>query len=444
MRKHFICGQLFTGLEETADSDQTVVIDDDRVTFVGSSAAAPEQRPGDEVIDCSKEFVLPGLIDIHVHLSYGNAQANEDIDMYSTPEFRSLRAMHAARQVLGAGYTSIADPASTGYTSVAVRDAINAGMFPGPRITTSGRQLTSRQGLGDWYPSWIGVPDSSVGVLVQSTEEAIEEVRLQVKNRVDFIKFTADGLNRSPAGELMACFNQSEVSALVEESHRLGRKVISHARGREGVLQSAKAGVDIIFHAFEMDDEGLEAVVESGASLSPALTFLVNTMEFTKPSDPCYRWRPKMNRQDIDVACESLNKAHNAGVPFMVGTDSGFAITPYGEWHARELEIMVEYLGFTPGEALRSTTSVNAQLLRENGEVGRLAPGSFADITVVSADPLKDITVLQKRENIKDVYLAGRKIDRTPPDETQTYQWEQSYRQWNDVYTRDRVAELTQ
>jgi len=105
---------------------------------------------------------------------------------------------------------------------------------------------------------------------------------------------------------------------------------------------------------------------------------------------------------------------------------------------------MVEYLGFTPGEALRSTTSVNAQLLRENGEVGRLAPGSFADITVVSADPLKDITVLQKRENIKDVYLAGRKIDRTPPDETQTYQWEQSYRQWNDVYTRDRVAELTQ
>jgi len=444
MRKHFICGQLFTGLEETADSDQTVVIDDDRVTFVGSSATAPEQRPDDELIDCSKDFVLPGLIDIHVHLSYGNAQANEDIDMYSTPEFRSLRAMHAAQQVLAAGYTSIADPASTGYTSVAVRDAINAGMFPGPRITTSGRQLTSRQGLGDWYPSWIGVPDSSVGVLVQSTEEAIEEVRLQVKNRVDFIKFTADGLSRSPAGELMACFNQSEVSALVEESHRLGRKVISHARGREGVLQSAKAGVDIIFHAFEMDDEGLEAVVESGATLSPALTFLVNTMEFTRPSDPCYRWRPNMNRQDIDVACESLNKAHKAGVPFMVGTDSGFAITPYGEWHARELEIMVEYLGFTPGEALKCTTSVNAQLLRENVEVGRLAPGSFADITVVSADPLKDITVLQKRENIKDVYLGGRKIDRTPPDEPQTYQWEQSYRQWNDVYTRDRVAELTQ
>ena len=444
MRKHFICGQLFTGLEETADSDQTVVIDDDRVTFVGPAAAAPEQRPGDEVIDYSQDFVLPGLIDIHVHLSYGNAQANEDIDMYSTPEFRSLRALHAAHRVLKAGYTSIADPASTGYTSVAVRDAVNAGMFPGPRITTSGRQITSRQGLGDWYPSWIGAPESSIGVLVRSTEEAIEEVRLQVKNRVDIIKFTADGLNRSPTGELMACFNQSEVNAIVEESHRLGRKVIAHSRGREAVLQCAKAGVDIIFHAFEMDDEGLEAVLKSGSVLSPALTFLVNTTEFTRPSDPCHRWRPNMNRRDIDDACESLTKARKAGVPFMVGTDSGFAITPYGEWHARELEIMVEYLGFTPGEALRSTTSVNAQLLREREDVGRLAPGSYADITVVSADPLLDITVLQKRENIKDVYLAGNKVDLTPSDVPQTYQWEQSYRQWNDIYTRERVAELAQ
>ena len=107
MRKHFICGQLFTGLEETAESDQTIVIDDDRVTYVGSSDTAPEQRPDDEVLDYSRDFVLPGLIDIHVHLSYGNAQSNEDIDMYSTPEFLSLRAMHAAQRVLAAGYTDL-------------------------------------------------------------------------------------------------------------------------------------------------------------------------------------------------------------------------------------------------------------------------------------------------------------------------------------------------
>jgi imidazolonepropionase-like amidohydrolase len=363
--------------------------------------------------------------------------------MYAPPEFRALRALHGAQQVLKAGYTSLADPASTNRCATGVRDAINSGMFTGPRITASGRQLTSRQGLGDWYPSWVGVPESSIGVMTSSIDEINQEIRVQVKDGVDFIKFTADGLHRKPnGGDLMSSFNQAEVDALVEESHRLGRKVISHARGREGVLYSARAGTDSIFHGFEMDNEGLEALVENGAVLSPALTFVLNSAEFTRPSDPCYRWRPQMNRRDIDDACEMLVEARKAGVKFMVGTDSGFAITPYGEWHARELEIMVEYLGFTPGEALRATTSGNAELLREGDDVGRLAPGSFADVTVVAANPLNDIKALQKRDKIKDVFLGGQKVDLTPFDEVKPYSWEQSHRQWNDTYTRDRIAEL--
>ncbi|MFM9883601.1 MAG: amidohydrolase family protein [Burkholderiales bacterium] len=443
MRTHIRCGTLFTGLTERADSDQTIVLERDRITHVGPSAQAPAPLPEDRVIDSTKDFVLPGLIDIHVHLSYGNAQANEDIDIYGSTEFRALRALHAAQLVLKAGYTSIADPASTGYCSVGVRDAINAGMFRGPRITTSGRQLTGHQGLGDWYPDSIGVPDSSIGVLVRTPAEAIEEIRLQVKNRVDLIKVTVDGLHRNPAnGGLMASFNQSELDVIVAESHRLGRKVITHARGREAVLYSARAGVDVIFHAFEIDDECLEAVVKSGSILSPALTFLANTVLFTRPSDPCHKWRPAMNRRDIEVACEGLIKARKAGVPFMVGTDSGFAITPYGEWHARELEIMVDHLGFSAGEALRATTSVNAGLLREGKNVGRIAPGALADLVVCRADPLKDIKSLQRKENIKAVYLNGREVDLDPPGKVTTYQWEHSFRQWNETYTRDRVAEL--
>ena len=443
MRTHIRCGTLFTGLTDRADADQTIVIERDRITQVVPTAGAPRAAPDDKVIDHSKEFVLPGLIDIHVHLSYGNAQANEDIDIYGSTEFRALRALHAAQLVLKAGYTSIADPASTGYCTVGVRDAINAGMFQGPRITTSGRQLTGHQGLGDWYPDSIGVPDSSIGVLVRTPEEAIEEIRLQVKNRVDFIKVTVDGLHRNPAtSELMASFNQEELDVIVKESHRLGRKVITHARGREAVLYSARAGVDIIFHAFEIDDECLDAIVKSGSILSPALTFLANTILFTRPSDPCYKWRPSMNRRDIEVACEGLIKARKAGVPFMVGTDSGFAITPYGEWHAKELEIMVDYLGFSPGESLRATTSVNAGLLREGKNVGRVAAGALADLTVVRADPLQDIKSLQQRENIAAVYLGGKEIAVDPPGKVTTYQWEHSFRQWNETYTRDRVAEL--
>ena len=147
MRKFMKCGQLFNGLEEIAVPDQTIVIEDDRVSHVGASSDAPRPGPGDEIIDHGSDFVMPGLIDIHVHLSYGNAQANEDIDMYSPPEFRALRALYAAQKVLKSGYTSMADPASTGRCTPAVRDAISAGMFLGPRITTSGRQITARQGL---------------------------------------------------------------------------------------------------------------------------------------------------------------------------------------------------------------------------------------------------------------------------------------------------------
>ena len=176
--------------------------------------------------------------------------------------------------------------------------------------------------------------------------------------------------------------------------------------------------------------------------IAPALTFLVNTVEFTRPGDPCYKWRPNMNRKDVDVAARMLVKAREAGVPFMVGTDSGFAVTPYGEWHARELEIMVEHLGFTPAEALRATTSGNSGLLREGDAVGRVAAGALADLTVVAENPLDDVASLQRPENITHVYLGGEAVDLTPMPEVRPYSWEQSFRQWSEVYTRERVAEL--
>lgn len=442
MRKFLRCGHLFDGLDDYLKPDQTVVAEDGVIAYVGPTAEAPQPRDGDTVVDHSGSWVLPGLIDIHVHLSYGNAQANEDVDMFAPAEYRALRAMHAARQVLNAGYTSIADPASTHRVAVSVRDAIHAGMFLGPRITSAGRQVTGRQGLGDWYPTWIGVPESSIGVLVRSLVEAIEEIRVQVKDRVDIIKFAVDGLQRNRAGELMSGFNQAELSAMVEECHRLGVKTITHARGREAVLYSARAGVDVIFHAFEMDDEGLEEVVRNGCVISPALTFLVNTVEFTRPGDPCYKWRPHMNRKDVEVASRMLVKAREAGVPFMVGTDSGFAVTPYGEWHARELEIMVEHIGFSPAQALRATTSVNSSLLREGDAVGRVAAGALADLTVVAENPLENISCLQRPENITHVYLGGDAVDLAPVPAARPYSWEQSFRQWDEVYTRERVAEL--
>ncbi len=443
MRQHFVTQRLFDGATFRTGRPLRLTVEGNRIAYVGDHAAGPAIAQSEPVTDLGASCLLPGLIDIHVHLSYGNAEANEDIDIYAPFEYRALRAVVYAQQVLMAGYTSIADPASTGRVSVAVRDAINAGWHAGPRITAAGRQLTSRQGLGDWYPPWIGVPESSIGALVRSPEEAKEEIRTQVKDGVDIIKFTFDGTQTNPrSGHLMACFDQAEADAMVAEAQRLGRRVFVHAADREAVRLAARAGADVIFHAFDMDDECLEAIVKHGAMLSPALTFLYNAMEFTRPSDPSYAWRPARNRKVVERALDVLGRARKAGVPFLVGTDSGFAVTPYGEWHARELQIMVEDLGFTAEEALAATTVNNARVLREHDEVGALAAGKLADFVVVNGDPVADVGVLMKPGAIEAVYLGGARMTLAPPAAPRRYGWERSYRQWGEVYSRERVAQL--
>src|SRR5512137_2639862 len=147
MRAHFLTDRLFDGTTLHAGRTLRLVVEGGRIAYVGDHGSGPAIAAGEEIADLTGCCLLPGLIDIHVHLSYGNAEANEDIDIYAPFEYRALRAMVYAQQVLMAGYTSIADPASTGRVSVAVRDAINAGWYVGPRITADGRQLTSRQGL---------------------------------------------------------------------------------------------------------------------------------------------------------------------------------------------------------------------------------------------------------------------------------------------------------
>lgn len=421
------CGKLFTGADDDSRSGQVVRIENGAITYVGPSAEAPPVTAEDTVLDYSNSFVMPGLIDTHVHLSYGNAKTEEDIDLFAPVEYRALRGLYSAQKVLKAGFTSLADPATTGVVSLAIRDAIESGLFVGPRITTSGRQITNRQGLSDWYPTWIGVPETSIGVLARTAEEGIAEIRKQAKQGVDFIKIAMDGDAMNPATGLIAGYNQAETSAMVEEAHRLGKKVVVHARGAEGTLYSARAGVDVILHASWMDEEGLEAVVANDCRLCPTLSLVINDIEFTQPTDGCYPGFPDAHKRELESAQVSLTKAREAGVPFMVGSDCGFAVTPYGEWNARELEYYVEYLGFTPAQALRCATQVNGQFVRHAGEVGLLEAGRQADILVVDGNPLDDISVLQDKSQIRDVFIAGEPVELEINDNIKHVPLETSY-----------------
>jgi imidazolonepropionase-like amidohydrolase len=443
MATHVRCGALFTGKDDAERASQTLVVEAGRLAYVGPTEAAPKMGKGDTVLDYGELFVMPGLQDVHTHLAYGNAKTEEDIDLYQPMEFRSIRGLFFAQKCLAAGYTSICSPGDAGQLSLSVRNAIDYGLFDGPRVTAAGRYLTTRQGLTDWYPTWIGVPDTSIGRLVTSRDEAIEEIRVQVKNGVDCIKVALDGVQRRPDGEFIAAFNQEEITAIVTEAHRLGRKVVVHARGREATLYAARAGVDLIFHAYYLDQECIDAILESGSAIGPTLTFPRNIVDFTRPTEPAYlKGRIGDVQREYETACANLRKAREAGIPFMTGTDSGFAVTPYGEWHAREIEIFVKDLGFTPAAALRAATAVTAGFMAKGGSLGVLEPGRAADFIAVAGSPLEDVAILQDKARIRHVHIAGKRLAVAERGYDPRQVTDQAWTNWNDLYTQDRVAEL--
>ena len=443
--KNFVrCGQLFTGCEDEARAGGMLVFDEaGEIAFVGDEREAPRRARGDRLLDYSKLFVMPGLIDVHTHLAYGNAKSEEDIDLYSPLEFRALRGMFFAQKMAAAGFTALCSPGDAGRISLSIRNAIRAGLFDGPRVMAAGPYVTTHQGLTDWYPTWIGAPDTSIGKLVTTSAEAVEEIRRQVKDGVDCVKIALDGIQRRDNGELVAAFTQDETEIMVREIHRLGKKAVAHARGHEATLYAARSGVDLIFHANHLDGECIAAMLETGSALCPTMTQPKNVIEFTQPFEPAgQKGRPAAARREYDIGCANWKKARAAGVPMMTGTDTGFAVTPYGEWNARELELFVDDLGFSPAAALRAATEVNARFMTEGARIGVLEPGRAADFIALDFSPLADIGLLQERSRIRAVHIAGKEIAIAARGYDPRQVTDFALSNWTELYTRERVAEL--
>lgn len=442
-RLHVNCKSLFTGLEDTARQRQRLVIENGLFTYVGPQAAAPEPSSGEQVIDTGEHFVMPGLVDVHTHLVFGNAKSEEDIDLHVSPEFRALRGLFFTQHVLAAGYTSVVVPGDAGQCSISVRNAINAGMFTGPRIAASSNVICNRQSLNDWFPSWVGTPDYFSGRLCVTRDEQIAEIRRQAKDGVDLMKIAMDGPHFRPNGEHICAFTEDETRAMVDEIHRLGKKVAVHAYGREAVLYAAKAGVDVIFHGFFMDDACIEAILQSGSHVAPTFTMLANNTEFAEPYEASTTsGYAAMQRRVIEAGRRNLRRAFEAGVPFMTGSDSGFAITPYGEWHAREIEILVDWLGLTPAQALRAATSVSAKMMPAHQAVGALEVGRRADFIRVDGSPLDNVAILQERKNIYGVYLGGRRVEAQVPGYDPNRVSDFNTVKWSELHTRQRAVDM--
>jgi imidazolonepropionase-like amidohydrolase len=398
-------GSIIDGTSASALEGASLLIRNDRVHAIGPDVDVSEVPRGEHVerLDAVGKTVMPGLIDAHCHMTYGESRFEEEIDLYTSHERRTLIAAANAKKVLRAGVTAISQPGGSYYIGVGIRDAIADGLIEGPRMTAAGRYLSTSNSLTDWYPDEVGVPDGNLGVLTNNVHEMMSEVRHQVKNGVDFIK-----LADSPVGEFQA-FTGDEMKAIADLAHQLRRRVTIHARGSAELEAAVDAGFDWIMHGNVMSDKAVAKLADTGTPLIPTLLLLANLADFGEPFGVPAPLRDTCKRL-LEQSADSYHRAHKAGVTFAMGTDTGFAVSPYGEWHARELELLMTYGGLTAMEAIQAGTRNGAKMLNLEGTVGQLTPGAFADVIVVSGDPVKDIRVLQDKRNIETVIKGGRVV----------------------------------
>jgi imidazolonepropionase-like amidohydrolase len=399
-------GTLIDGSGNTPIPNQAIVIEGNRITSIGP---LPENiRHGDrhhtQRIDAAGQWIMPGLIDGHCHLSFGFPQMSGGPSTRGTtsPGFSALRAARNAQQVLRTGVTSVAVPGGTWFNDVAIRDAINVGLIEGPRIACAGRFIVTYGGITDNEPSWVGTPEHAIGALANDVSEMITEVRRQCKHGVDFIK-----LADSTWGDTQLIAPE-ELSAVVQEAHRRGARVTIHSRGAGSTRAAAEAGMDWILHADLATDVELQVVAEAGVRLMPTMTFLRRGVEVGSEFGRGPREMDMLKRH-WEGAVRMLERARALGITLMCGTDSGNSpLMPYGQLHADEAEILVRYGGYTPMEAIVATTRNTAFALGLENELGTLQSGKLADLIILNSDPLADIRVLQGGQHLTAVIKDGK------------------------------------
>ncbi|WP_085884789.1 metal-dependent hydrolase family protein [Oceanibacterium hippocampi] len=414
---HLIKGRVFDGTGSAPLEHGVVAVDKDTIAWIGPEAQLPERYrdPDARVLGGDGRTVMPGMIDGHIHVSFGEARSEEELALYTPVEYRSIKAIWNARKVLRAGVTSAFDAATTYNIAASVRDAIEAGMYEGPRLAVCGPQITSHQGLEDSFPSSMQFPPGQAGVLAKGRDEIIELIRLQVKNGVDCIKVSGSSdlaIANAPVGG--AAFTADEFNLIAAEAHRLERTCTVHARSGEATRLAAAAGFDWIMHASFIDEEGIELCLKNNIAIVPTLTLLANILESAQGEAGASIIDEF--RHEYESACINLRKAYDAGVPLICGSESGWSLVPYGDWHARELEIFVNDIGLTPLQALHAATGAAARLLPQwRDRIGTLAEGKLADILVVDGDPTADVTLLQRPQNIVSVMKGGSLVDIETP-----------------------------
>ena len=401
-------GTLIDGASNAASENDAIVVVGNRIRSVG---AVPgdlhlEDRENVEVIDAAGRWIMPGLIDAHCHLSFGHPPIKGISKITDVgPEFRTLRAAENAMKTLRSGVTSISVPGGTWFVDVALRDAINAGFIEGPRIYCAGQFINTYGSIADSEPSWVGTPEHAIAILCKTTDEMVTEARRQLKHGVNFIKI-AD----SSWGDTQV-LSRNDMEAIADEAHRRNAHVTIHSRGSGSTRDAALAGIDCIVHADFATEADLDAVAQAGARVMPSETF--NFVAIEKGVE----WNRDPSEIDslkyvVEKGAKVLERERALGIKVLSGTDTGNThMMKYGAYHANELGVLVTCGGYTPMEAIQIGTRGNAWSVGLEGEVGVIGAGKLADIIILDADPLADISILEGGRSLTHVIKDGETID---------------------------------
>jgi imidazolonepropionase-like amidohydrolase len=386
-----------TGKVETA---KTVVIENGKVARIVDGYVT---GPGGKVVDLKDSFVLPGLIDSHVHLTGQQGPTSRLDEVTQSSADQAMVGAGYARKTLMAGFTTVADLGAENHAIFALRDGIKRGDVIGPRIIAAGSAVSVHGGHGDIN----GYSEEVMHVLrptsvCSGADDCRRAVREQVWVGADIIKITATGgvLSNTAAG-LNQQFSDAELQAIVETAHRMGRKVTAHAHGVDGINSFLKAGGDSIEHGTYLDGDSIAAFKKNGAYLVP--TLMAGDFVYRIASGPNNFLTPAQTAKALDAGPKMLamaRRAHDGGVKIAFGTDTG--VSAHGD-NAGEFALLVK-AGLTPLEAIQTATVNAADHFSLSAEIGSLAPGKAGDLIAVKGDPLTDVTVLQ---HVTSVVKAG-------------------------------------
>jgi imidazolonepropionase-like amidohydrolase len=394
--------RVFTAVDGTVIERGAVLVDHDRIVWVGPAASAPDVGPDVRVVDLGGRFLMPGMTEGHAHLSYSNAHPSL-LDRQPIPT-AMLDAVDNARALVEHGFTCAISFGSAQGIDVPLRDAIDAGRVPGPRLLASDKDVGSTGSNAD-----AADPASEGRKRIVDGPWAVRAaVRAVAKTGADVVKIFLDGEALSQhAKPGVLSFTDAEVEAACDEAHARGLRVACHARSAGAVKQAVRFGVDFVGHANFLDDEAVAMLADARDRLvvGPGIAWEVQLLE---RGHEIGLTRSAMERRgyqhEIDATVESVKRLREAGVRIVIGGDYGLSITPHGT-NARDLEYFVHLFGMSPTEALLCATRDGGWAFDPTGMAGTLEPETWADLVVVDGDPTVDVTVLQR--GVVGVMKAG-------------------------------------